>query len=121
MSILNRAGQFAPFAALTGFDDKIREVQRLTSKKILLDEAYQIELDQKILEIENNQFQDLVKITYFVKDKRKEGGKYLEKTGYIQRIDSYQKKIIFQDKEKINILDIVNIEILDLSNEDNLL
>lgn len=121
MSLLNRAGQFAPFAALTGFDDKIKEVQRLTSKKILLDDSYQEELDQKLFYLESKQFQEPVKVTYFVKDKRKEGGKYIEKVGCIQKIDSCQKKMIFQDKEKITISDIVNIEILDLSNEDNLL
>jgi hypothetical protein len=116
-----RAAQFAPFAALNGFEDEIIEVQRLTSKELYLDDEEIAKINNQlniILESNKNLY---INIVYFLKDKRKTGGKYINKSGYVRRIDSYNNVIIFNDKEKIKINDIVKIEIIDLSNDNNLI
>lgn len=116
-----RAAQFAPFAALSGFSDEIIEVQRLTDDETFLTDEELSLINEKLNTILLSNEDTLINIVYFVKDKKKNGGKYLNKTGYIRRIDSYNNQIIFKDKDKINIKDIVNIEIIDLSNSDNLI
>ncbi len=111
MNRIQRAAQFAPFAALTGHADEIQEVSRLTDSKIFLDEEQLVILNGKIQII--NEYKHLeipVKITYFVKDIKKLGGKYLDKTGIISKIDEFERVIIFKDKTKILIDDIIEIE-----------
>ncbi len=108
-SMESRAGQFSPYAALTGYEEDIKETVRKTDKEILLTEDEKDKLDEIINKIKDN---DLIKITYFIKDKRKDGGKYLDVEGCFKRIDNYHKVIIFYDREKIPIKDIVNIEII---------
>lgn len=111
MSRLQRASQFAPFAALTGHDEKIKETARLTDKKIELDEEQLVILNEKLQII--NEFKHLeepVKFIYFVKDQKKSGGKYLEKIGIVKRIDEITKTIIFKDKSSILIEDIIDVE-----------
>ena len=120
MSLLNRAGQFSPFAALTGYEEQIKETERITSKKIVLDEEAKQKLDETIKVVIDNPSLE-VKITYFIPDSRKDGGKYLEKIGTIHRIDSYQNKIIMKDKTKIALRDIVKIDIIDTQEENSLL
>lgn len=109
---LNRAGQFSPFAALTGYEDEIKEASRLTKEQIFLDEEEKRKLDEKMSLIMKKQELIEVEIEYFIKDQKKTGGSYNLKKGIIKRIDTYNKKIIFEDKERINIDDIVNIKIL---------
>lgn len=112
MTIEQRSLQFAPFSALSGYDDEVRETERLTEKKIILSEEKQETLNRKLIEIDEN-IDDLINITvtYFTKDLKKEGGKYKEKTAKVKKVDKLQKKIIFMDNEKIDIEDIVEIEI----------
>lgn len=112
MTIEQRSLQFAPFSALSGYDDEVRETERLTEKKIILSEEKQETLNRKLIEIDEN-IDDLISITvtYFTKDLKKEGGKYKEKTAKVKKVDKLQKKIIFMDNEKIDIEDIVEIEI----------
>lgn len=111
MSRYNRAAQFAPFAALTGYAEKVKEVARLTSQKIELDDAL-----KEIINYKLNQLNEVIKIkpevevTYFVPDIKKEGGKYLTKKGRIKRIDFINRFIKFTDNEKINIDEITNIK-----------
>ena len=107
MSIFNRSAQFAPFAALTGFDDEVKETARLTEKKIDLDEDEKNALNNKLLEIKNNQE---ITVEYFIKDNRKTGGKYIEKKGFVKKIDLIYKHIILFDKTIIPINDIINIK-----------
>ena len=80
MSIHDRAAQFSPFAALTGHSEAINETGRYTDSKILLDESKKNELDGKIKNILDriNDFPK-IKVTYFVKDKYKDGGEYISK------------------------------------------
>lgn len=111
MSRIQRAAQFAPFAALTGHDAAIQETARLTDKKIELDEEQLVMLNEKLQIIsEFKHLEEPVKIIYFVKDSKKAGGKYQEKIGIIKRIDEIERKIIFQDKSYIDIDDILEID-----------
>lgn len=88
MSLYNRAAQFAPFAALTGYDDAIKETSRITEQRIELSEELKNMLNQKIKLIsENIKLQPKVSITYFVPDNKKSGGVYKTISGNVRRID----------------------------------
>ena len=111
MSIEQRSAQFAPFAALTGYDEAVKETARRTDKKIELDDGQKEILNNKLLYIlENIDIKPNVTFTYFVKDNKKIGGKYINKTGLIRKIDMVEQYIQFYDKTKININDIIQIE-----------
>ena len=110
MSLYNRAAQFAPFAALTGYDDEIKETARLTEQRIELSDELKNMLNQKIkLIIENIKLQPEVTITYFVQDKKKSGGVYKTISGNVKRIDEERKKLIFTNKLTIYFNDIINV------------
>lgn len=120
MSIEARSAQFAPFAALTGYDEQVKETARLTDKKIELEEGQKEILNNKLLYIlENIDSKPEITFTYFVKDNKKSGGKYIEKTGIIRKIDMIEQYIQFIDKSKININDIIEIETDLFKNLDN--
>ena len=111
MSIEQRSAQFAPFAALTGYDEAVKETARRTDKRIELDDGQKEILNNKLLYIlENIDIKPEITFTYFVPDKRKSGGKYIEKTGIIRKIDMVEQYVQFIDKSKINISDIIEIE-----------
>ena len=110
MSMDERAGQFAPFAALTGFEGEVAETARLVDSEILLDEEYKEILDEKIRIVESFiKDRPLVTITYFIPDKNKNGGKYETITGNIRVIDKVKQVIILSDKRKIDIDKILDI------------
>ena len=112
MSIADRAAQFAPFAALTGFGAIIKETARLTDKKIELEEGEKEILDEKIKILKSKINENpIITITFFEKDLLKEGGKYIKLTGSLKKIDEYTQEIIMLDNSKINIQDISEIEI----------
>ena len=114
MSIMNRAAQFAPFAALTGYSDEISEASRIVDNKLELDDDSINDLNNKLLLINNNiKDKPKVSIIYFVPDKKKKGGKYIKITNNIRKIDLINDKIIFINKNKINISNIIKINILD--------
>lgn len=110
MSLEARSAQFAPFAALTGYEDAIKETTRLTDKKIEIDDGLKQILNNKLQYIlENNDINPSILFTYFLPDKRKSGGKYIEKEGNIKKIDQINGFVILKDKSKIKIDDIINI------------
>ena len=112
MSLLNRAGQFSPFAALTGYEDKVRETSRYTDTEIYLDEERQEIIRSKLNIIEENIKNNItVNITYFVKDKYKSGGEFKNISGIVKKIDTFNNIIIFTDKNKILLDNIIDIEI----------
>lgn len=113
MSRIDRAAQFAPFAALTGHHDQIKESSRLTEEKKILDENQKAELDYQLQSLPQ---QAKVKITYFVPDLYKSGGKYETIINHIKQIDDYEKVIILKNNQKIKIEDIYSIENVLFSN-----
>lgn len=111
MSAYERAAQFSPFAALTGHDLAIKETSRLTTQKLELDEYQKERINQKLLLIfDNKKNSPQVKITYYLKDKFKEGGEYISVLDYVKHFDEYQKTIITSDNTVININDIYDIQ-----------
>lgn len=112
MTIYNRSAQFAPFAALTGYDDKVSEAARLTDDEIELSEDLKNHIDIK-LQIVNEHIKDNREITvlYFEKDKRKRGGKYIKYKGIVKKIDLIENTIKFKDNFKINLDMVLDIEI----------
>ena len=111
MPMSDRAAQFAPFAALTGYDSAIKETGRLTDEKI--------EMDEEALNILNMKFQTLVDslddepevtFTYFKPDERKAGGAYIEITGTVKKVDDFERLIVMQNGTKMPMDDIQNIE-----------
>ena len=113
MSLYARSAQFAPFAALTGYSDEVKEKARLTNKRIELSEEEKEFLNGKILKInEVIKTRPKISVTYFVKDLKKEGGSYLTVTDNVKRIDDVLGVIKFKSKD-IKMDDIINIEMND--------
>ena len=110
MSNYNRAAQFSPFAALTGFEAAIAETARLTDCKVELDEGGKALLDEKLRLIEESiQESPEVIVTYFKPDLRKFGGAYIRKSGRVKKLDAYSRSVIFTDGTAIRIEDISEI------------
>lgn len=110
MTLEARAAQFAPFAALTGYDDAVKETARLTNERIELDEETKSILDNKIQIIkEHISTRPEISFTYFIPDLKKDGGKYVTVTGIVRKIDEYRQVIILEDKTEIPINEIINI------------
>ena len=111
MPMSDRAAQFAPFAALTGYDAAIKETGRLTDERIELDVEALSALDMKYqLLMEALDEAPEVTITYFRPDERKAGGKYLTATGAVKKIDDFERRITMQDGAKIPMDDVLSIE-----------
>lgn len=110
MSIHDRAAQFSPFAALTGYDGAIKETARLTNKRMELDETWKNVLDEKLRIIhEQLSSQPEIEITYFQPDEKKNGGAYISAAGIVKKIDRYERTVIMQDGTRIPIEKIIEI------------
>ena len=112
MSMMDRAAQFSPFAALTGYDAAIKETGRLTDGKI--------EMDEEALNILNMKFQILarslddepeVTFTYFKPDERKAGGACLTASGVVKKIDDFERMIVMRKGTKIPMDDVLDFDI----------
>ena len=113
MSAHDRAGQFSPFAALTGFEAAIAETQRLTDSRITLEEGAKELLDQRMQEIlERIETQPLVQILWFRYDPRKTGGEYITHTGQVKKVDTYNRQMLFTDGSAIPLEEIFSISLL---------
>ena len=110
MSIANRSAQFAPFSALTGYDEAIRETSRITSEKHELSDGKIEIINNKLNYIKRNNIKR-VKITYFVKDKLKSGGEYITEELEIKKIDIYNEKLVCL-KLNISFDDILEIDLI---------
>lgn len=111
MSAIDRAAQFSPFAALTGYDAAIQETGRLTGSRITLAEYSQDVLDKKqqiLAELAGKQPE--ITVTYFVPDDRKNGGAYKKHTGTLKTVDSYRRVMVMTDGVKIPLEEIVDME-----------
>ena len=111
MAVADRAAQFAPFAALVGYDDAVRETARLTdSRRELSDYTLEL-LNAKLNYIQEHlDEQPEVSITYFQPDSKKSGGSYRTCASIVKRIDDYKHTVLMQDGREIFINDIVEIE-----------
>lgn len=110
-SMMDRAARFAPFAAITGYEEMVLEEARVTEERIDLDEGTLALLNEKLNMIQ--EFLDEepeVTITYFEPDKKKSGGAYISITGIVKRIDGYEHLVILTDGKKIRIEDIYALE-----------
>ena len=114
MSLHDRAAQFAPFAALTGYDDGVKEARRLTDGKPELDENQLTELDQMLTELTKriSEHPEII-ITYFEPDNKKDGGAYITFIGRLKKIDNYKRIFVFEDGREIQICNIINMDVLD--------
>ena len=112
MSLQNRSAQFAPFSALTTYDEKVREVARETSKKIELDECIKLMLNEKLCLIKNDiKLRPRVTITYFARDNKKKGGCYKTITSNVKIVDEVYKRIVLIDNTIISFDNIIDIKI----------
>ena len=111
MSLHDRAAQFSPFAALTGYEDAVEETARLTDTRLELSEDMKTILNEKMqMIVDNMDSEPIITITYFVPDKKKSGGAYVDVTGVVKEIDEYERCIVMTDKKKIPIEQIRAIE-----------
>lgn len=111
MSMADRAAQFSPFAALTGYDAALKETARLTGERIELDEYEKNALNERLQLIaatlgEGHE----VSITYFKPDELKAGGEYVTVTGEIKKIDEYERQIIMSSGQSVPIEEVVGLE-----------
>ena len=101
MSLYERVAQFSPFAALTGYEDAVEETARLTDARLELSEDMKTILNEKMqMIIDNLDADPIVTITYFVPDKKKAGGAYVDVTGIVKEIDEYERCIVMTDKKE---------------------
>lgn len=107
----DRAAQFSPFAALTGYESAVKETARLTEQRVELDESEREALDKKqaMLAARLGEPPEIT-VTYFVADERKEGGSYVTARGRVKKIQSYEGMLIFEDGERILVEDIVDMD-----------
>lgn len=111
MPELERAAQFSPFAALTGYDAAIQETGRLTDERIDFGEETKAMLDMKqqyLSDIIADQPE--ITVTYFVPDEKKAGGAYITVTGNLKRIEEYERMMILTNGKKIPMDEIADIE-----------
>ena len=110
MSLYARSAQFAPFAALTGYEDAIKQTSRETSEKIDIDDELKSILDSKLqIIMEQIKNKPEISITYFIPDLKKNGGSYITVTGIVKKIDLYNQHIYLANDTEIPINDIINI------------
>ena len=111
MPLINRAASFSPFAALSGYDDAVKETARLTDVRAVLDEDAKIVFNERLqIAMEQLADQPVITITYFVADSRKAGGAYVKHTGVVKKIDECERKVIFKDRTAIPIDNIYEMD-----------
>ena len=111
MSNYDRAAQFSPFAALTGYEEAVKESERLTDEKKELTDDEKNAISEKLRIIaESIECAPPVTLIYFVPDKRKSGGAYVTSVGIVKTVDSYERRIVMADKTSIPIDQIWDID-----------
>lgn len=112
MPMLDRAAQFMPFRALTGYEDAVQETARLTDEKIELTEDEKNLLDRELQKLADRiDDHPQVTLTWFRPDKRKAGGAYVTTTGQLKKIDDLEGALILVSGERIVIEDILDIQV----------
>lgn len=111
MSQVDRAAQFSPFAALTGHEEAIEETARRTTEKIELSDEDKARLDRNYQWFKQNiASHPVVSVTYFVPDEHKQGGRYLQMTGELKKVDEYKRTLIFMNGTTISLEDVLELE-----------
>ena len=113
-TVHSRAAQFAPFAALTGYDDMIKESERYTDDAPELDECRKAELNDRLIFLLSREQPPEATITYFVPDAKKSGGKYLTFTDRILKYDEYKRRLIFASGIALPVEGITEVESIEL-------
>lgn len=112
MSMIDRAAQFSPFAALVGYDAAIAETARLTDFRMDLTESAKLALNERLqLLAERVKSSPKIRVTYFLADERKSGGTYVRCTGHVKKVDGYRDRLILLEGLEIPFPDIYELEI----------
>lgn len=109
MSMIDRAAQFSPFAALTGHNAALDETARLTDTRIELDDCEKEIINEKLMMISEGA--QIITVTYFKPDEIKFGGAYIDVTGTVKKIDVFSREIIMTSGERVPVDEILNIDI----------
>lgn len=113
MSSRDRAAQFAPFAALTGYESVIAETGRETSEKLELDEAQLLSLNESMRTIlDNLTSHPRVRLGYFVPDRKKHGGSYMQIEGNVRNVDQQSNTMVLVEGLSIPLENIYEITLL---------
>lgn len=111
MKISDRAAQFSPFAALTGYDGAVKETARLTDDRVELDEYMKDALSHRLQIIEDRlEEYPEIEITYFQPDPKKNGGAYVTAISTVKKIDKYERAVVMTDGTVISIDEIISID-----------
>lgn len=111
MSPENRAAQFAPFAALTGYGDAVNETARLTDRRMELDDDQKLLLNNKLQLIQESlRAHPGVSVTYFQPDPKKAGGAYVTVTGTVKKVDEYARRIVMTNGALIPMDEVIAID-----------
>ena len=111
MPMTDRAAQFSPFAALTGYGEEILETARRTDERRELDDQEKAALDEALGWLRAHLAErPAVRITYFRPDRRKAGGAYLQREGRVRNIDDGASTLVFEGGDSVPLLDIAALE-----------
>lgn len=110
MPLIDRAAQFSPFAALTGYEAAIKETARMTEERIELDESGKAVLNERLRLVKDRlDERPEVSVTYFLPDEKKAGGAYVTATGVVRKLDEYKRVVVMEDQTVIPIEHIYGI------------
>lgn len=110
MPVHDRAAQFSPFAALVGYEDAVEETERLTDSRREMEQDEINELNARLQELSDRlQDRPKIRVTFFIRDKKKEGGSYASKVGNVRTIDRFNNVILFVDGASVPVRDMYSI------------
>lgn len=108
MSRQDRAAQFSPFAALTGYDDVVKETARLTDQQVELTEDEKSMLDEKLRLVMESE--SVAAVTWFRPDLKKSGGAYVTTTSRVKKTDQLHHLLVMEDGTQIPINAVIDID-----------
>ena len=113
MSISDRAAQFAPYSALSGYEDAVEETARLTDRRIELDEYEKEKINSDLTSLLASPNGRLIRLTYFCPDRYKNGGAYVSVTGEFSYIDEVKRELVLIGGYRVIIDEISELKILE--------
>lgn len=112
MSAMERAAQFSPFAALTGYDAAVRETARTTEERAELDEDAKAALDRVLRQaLDRLSARPAIRVTYFQPDSKKSGGACVTLTGRVKKLRQPENVLVLEDGTEIPVVDIYALEL----------